>query len=169
MRGRSPSDMAGIEQGGFSFGTAFRCVDITRADTMAALFFTAVKVLLVGQMLNKPLPCFALAVEQWRYRVGRVVPACSRPREDGIFLPVFSQPVTRVNQAVVILIGRIFGEFKRVRLGPSIRVPAGLVAELLAVDGWIFAPRIGQLGRMACAEGVMVRKSRHSAPPCCSP
>src|SRR5437867_12491214 len=129
MRGRSPSDMAGIEQGGFSFGTAFRCVDITRADTMAALFFTAVKVLLVGQMLNKPLPCFALAVEQRRYRVGRVVPACSRPREDGIFLPVFSQPVTRVNQSAVILVCWVFRKRTFVRLGPSIRVPAGLVAD----------------------------------------
>src|SRR5438128_1033824 len=97
MRGRSPSGTAAIEQGGFSFGTAFRCVDITRADTVATLFFTAVKVLLGRQMLIKPLPCFALAVKQRRYRVGRVVPACGRPFKHGIFLPVFSQPVTRVN------------------------------------------------------------------------
>src|SRR6266581_326609 len=102
--------MAAIEQGGFSFGTAFRCDDITRADTVAALFFTAVKVLLVGQMLNKPLPCFAFAVKQRRYRVGRVVSACSRPREDSIFLPVFGQLVTGINQSAVILVCRVFWE-----------------------------------------------------------
>src|SRR2546426_9731800 len=113
MRGRSPDDMAEIEQGGFSFGTAFRCVDITRADTMPALFFTAVKVLLVGQMLNKPLPCFAFAVKQRGNSVNDVVPACGRPFKHGIFLSVFSQPVTRVNQAVVILVCWVFWELTR--------------------------------------------------------
>src|SRR5437899_6029335 len=164
MRGRSPSGMAEIEQGGFSFGTAFRSVDITRADTVAALFFTAVKVLLVGQMLNKPLPCFAFAVEQRRYRVGRVVPACGRPFKDGIFLPVFGQFVASVNQSAVILVCWVFWELTRMFQFPFVPVLAGLIAYLLAVEGWIFAPRIRQLGRVARAEGVMVRKF-HSAPP----
>src|SRR5438093_3922273 len=128
--------MAEIEQGGFSFGTAFRSVDITKADTVAALFFTAVKVLFVRQMLNKPLPCFAFAVKQRRYRVGRVVPACGRPFKHGIFLPVFGQFVAGVNQSAVILVCWVFGELTRMCQFPFVRVFACLVADLLGVEGW---------------------------------
>src|SRR2546426_1041628 len=169
MRGRSPSGTAAIEQGGFSFGTAFRSVDITRATTVAALFFTAVKVLFVRQMVNKPLPCFAFAVKQRRYGIFGRVFARGRPFEYGVFLAVVGQFVAGINQSAVIFVCWVFRKRTFVRLGPFISVLACLVADLLGVNGWIFAPRIRQLGGVARANGVMVCKSRHSAPPCCSP